>query len=34
MAEIVPAANKSESPGRYGKITIPVSIKITANKIK
>jgi hypothetical protein len=27
-----PAANSNESPGRNGKTTAPVSIKITANK--
>lgn len=34
LADSAAAANRSESPGRNGKITAPVSIKITANRIK
>lgn len=34
FAESAAAANNNESPGRNGKITAPVSIKMIANKIR
>lgn len=34
LADNAAAANNNESPGRNGKITAPVSIKMIANRIK